>query len=114
MLGVVVIGEHLEFLNRIEGDGHPLKAGDVAGVVHTVERELVGAIARSGERIAKRLRGGGQAEQVQVIAPEERQEIELIAVDPHLDRRRRRIDDGHVGCDNEAFRSSRRREARCR
>jgi hypothetical protein len=43
MLGVVVVGEDLEFLNRIQGNTHSLKAADVARIVHAVERELIRA-----------------------------------------------------------------------
>ena len=51
----------------------------------------------------KACEAGVSRSRAQVIATEERQEIELLAVDPHLDRRRRRFDDGHVGGDDEAF-----------
>ena len=103
VLGLVVVGEHLEFLDRVERDAHALKAADVAGVVHAVERELIRALPRSGEGIAEGLRRRRQPQQRQVIAAEERQQIELLAVDPHLDRRGRRLDDRHVGGDDEAL-----------
>ena len=45
-----------------------LKSADVAGVVDAVERELVGPVPRTGERVAESLRGWTQTQERQVVA----------------------------------------------